>query len=72
MAISEERRRRGQETIKRYKSVSGADPYAAGGDAITDILLFVAKTPEEARQMLRNAEIEFNNELESEDLIAEG
>lgn len=72
MAISEERRRRGQETIKRYKSVSGSDPYAAANDAIADILLYVAKTSDEARQMLHCAEVDFNNELESEDLIAEG
>jgi hypothetical protein len=72
MAISEERRRRGQETIKRYKSVSGTDVYAAANDAIADILLYVAKTSDEARQMLHGAEIEFNNELESEDLMAEG
>lgn len=72
MAISEERRTRGKETVKRYKSVSGADPYAAANDAIADILLYVAKTTEEARQILHGAEIDFQNELENEDMIAEG
>jgi hypothetical protein len=72
MPISEERRRRGQETIKRYKSVSGTDAYAAATDAITDILMFVAKSSEEASQILHCAEVDFNTELEGEDLIAEG
>ena len=72
MPISEERRRRGKETIKRYKSVSGSDAYAAANDAITDILLYVAKNSEEARRMLHGSEMDFNNELEGEDLIAEG
>ena len=72
MPISEQRRRRGQETIKRYKSVSGSDVYAAATDAVTDILMFVAKTSEEAAQLLHAAEVDFNSELEGEDLIAEG
>jgi hypothetical protein len=72
MPISEDRRRRGQETIKRYKSVSGTDAYAAATDAIADILMFVAKTSEEAGQILHSAEVDFNTELEGEDLIAEG
>ncbi len=72
MANSEERRRRGHDIIKRYKSISGVDPYAAASDAITDILMYVAKNGEEARHMLHGAEVDFNEALESEDLIAEG
>ena len=72
MSISEERKRRGQDTIKRYKLVSGSDAYASASDAITDILLYVAKTSEEARRILHGAELEFNNEVEREDLMAEG
>ena len=72
MAISDERRQRGKETVKRYKQVSGTDAYAAATDAIADILMFVAKTSEEAAQILHAAEVDFNTELESEDLIAEG
>jgi hypothetical protein len=72
MPMSEERRRRGQEIVKRYKSVSGSDAYAAATDAIADILMFVAKDSEEAGKILHCAEVDFSNELESEDLISEG
>ncbi len=72
MPISDERRQRGKETLKRYKQVSGANAYSAATDAIADILMFVAKTSEEATQILHAAEVDFKSELEDEDLIAEG
>jgi len=41
-------------------------------DAIADILLAVAQSEREATQILHSAEIEFRNQLESEQIISEG
>ncbi len=70
MSTLEERKRRGQETIKRYRSVG--DSYASAVDAIADILLFVAQTESEATQLLQSAEMEFRNEAEGERFLTEG
>ncbi len=72
MTTLEERRRRGQEIIKRYRSVTGNDPYASAVDAITDLLLLVAQNESEATQLLQSAEMEFRNEAESEKFLTEG
>jgi hypothetical protein len=72
MSTLEERKRRGQETIKRYRAVSGNDPYAAAVDAITDILLFVAQAESEATQLLQSAEMDFRSEAEGERFLTEG
>ncbi len=72
MATIEERKRRGQETIKRYRGCSGTDPYACAVDAITDILLFVAQTENEGTQLLQSAEMDFRNALEGESFVTEG
>lgn len=72
MPTFEERKRRGQETIKRYRSASGNDPYAAAVDAISDILLFVAQTEAEATQLLQCAEMDFRNEDQAERFLTEG
>jgi hypothetical protein len=72
MSTLEERKRRGQETIKRYRSVSGNDPYASAVDAITDILLSVAQTEAEATQILQSAEMDFRNEAQGEQFLTEG
>ncbi len=72
MATLQERRRRAQETIKRYRSVSGNDPYASAVDAITDLLLLVAQNESEATQLLQSAEMDFRNEAETERFLTEG
>ncbi len=72
MPTPEERRRRGQETVKKYRSCSGTDPYACAADAIADILLFVAQTENEATQLLQSAEMDFRSAREGEDIVAEG
>ena len=72
MATLEERKRRGQEIVKRYRSVVGYDAYASAVDAIADILLFVAQTESEATQLLQSAEMEFRNEAEGERFLTEG
>ena len=68
----EERKRRGQELIKRYRAISGTDPYACAADVISDILLSVAQNEEEATQLLQSAEMEFRNATESESFLNEG
>jgi hypothetical protein len=72
MSTLEERKRRGQETIKRYRTVTGVDPYACAVDAITDILLFVAQAETEATQLLQSAEMDFRTEAEGERFLTEG
>jgi hypothetical protein len=71
MTTLQERKRRGEDILKKYKT-SGADWYACAVDAIADILLFVAQTPEEGTQLLHTAEIDFRNEAESETFMSEG
>ena len=72
MSTLEERKRRGQEAIKRYRAVSGNDAYAAAVDAITDILLFVAQNEGEATQLLQSAEMDFRSEAQGESFLTEG
>ena len=72
MSTLRERKRRGEEIIKKYKAVSGTDPYACAVDALADILLFVAQTESEGTQLLHSAEIDFRNAAESETFLAEG
>jgi hypothetical protein len=72
MAISEERRKRGLEALKKYRAAAGNDTYAAAADAISDILLGVAESEEEGLQVLRAAEIDFRNALEGESFATEG
>jgi hypothetical protein len=68
----DERKRRGQEIVKKYRSCSGTDPYACSADAIADILLFVAQTEDEATKILQAAEMDFRNAAEGESFAAEG
>lgn len=68
----DERKRRGQEILKKYKSCSGTDPYACAADAIADVLLFVAQSEEEGRQIIHAAEMDFRNAVEGEGFAAEG
>ena len=69
---TEERKRRGQEILKKYRSYSGTDPYACAADAIADILLFVAQTEDEGIKILHSAEMDFRNAAEGETFAAEG
>jgi hypothetical protein len=68
----EQRKRRGQETTKKYRAVSGDDAYASAVDAIADILLATAQTEDEATQLLQAAEVDFRNCAELETFFAEG
>ncbi|HEY7307190.1 MAG TPA: hypothetical protein VH601_23910 [Bryobacteraceae bacterium] len=72
MPTLEERKRRGQDLVKKYRPVSGADPYACAADAISDILLSVAQNEDEATQILQSAEMEFRNAVEGESFLNEG
>ena len=68
----EQRRRRGGETIKRYRASSGTDTYACAADAITDILLCIAQNEDEATQVLQSAEMDFRAAFEGERFFSEG
>ncbi len=68
----EQRKKRGTETTKRYRTVDGDDCYACAVDAIADILLSTAQSEEEATQILQAAEVEFRNSAELETFFAEG
>jgi hypothetical protein len=72
MATSDERKRRGKEILKKYLPSCAHDPYAAGADAIVDILFAVAQTTDEATRLLQSAEEDFKSTTEGEDFIAEG
>ena len=68
----DERKRRGQDIVKKYRSCSGTDPYACAADAIADVLLFVAQSEEEGTKILHSAEMDFRNAAEGESFAAEG
>jgi hypothetical protein len=72
MVTLKERKRRGEETAKRYRALTGNDSYAVVVDAIADLLLAVAQTEREATQLMHSAEIEFRNQFESEQIVSEG
>jgi hypothetical protein len=72
MATLRERKRRGEEIIKKYLPSNGSDSYASAVDAIADILLFVAESQMEATQIMHSAEIDFRNSAESESFVTEG
>ena len=72
MATVDERKRRGLDIIKKYRSSCGGDSYAAASDAIVDVLLSISQNSEEAGQILHSAEIEFRSATENEDMLAEG
>jgi len=72
MVTIKERKRRGEETAKKYRTLTGNDSYASAVDAIADILLAVAQTEREATQLLHSAEAEFRNQFESEQIVSEG
>jgi hypothetical protein len=72
MVTLKERKRRGEETAKKYRGYTGNDSYAGAVDAIADLLLAVAQSEREATQLLHSAEIEFRNQFESEKIVSEG
>jgi hypothetical protein len=72
MTTLQERKRRGEENIKKYRRESGNDVYAAAADAIADILLFVAQSPSEGRRILHNAERNFMDFAEGAEFLTEG
>jgi hypothetical protein len=72
MPTLRERKRRGEEIAKKYRALTGNNAYTGAVDAIADILLAVAQSEREATQLLHSAEIEFRNQLESEQIISEG
>ena len=72
MKIDEERRKRGQEVLKKYRSTSGTDKYSAAADAIVDILLCTAEDEDEGAQILRAAEADYREVCECENFAAEG
>ena len=72
MSTLQERKRLGEEIVRRYRRMSNNDPYASAVDAITDMLLFVAQSETEATQLLQCAEMDFRNEAEVEKFLTEG
>jgi hypothetical protein len=72
MATLRERKRRGEEIAKKYRTYAGNDSYSGAVDAIADVLLAVAQSEREAMQLLHSAEIEFRNQFESEGFLSEG
>jgi hypothetical protein len=72
MSTLEERKRRGEEIVRRYRRVNNNDPYTSAVDAIADILLFVAQSEAEATQLLQSAEMDFRNEAQAERFLTEG
>ena len=72
MTTLRERKKRGEDIIKKYKTRSDVDPYASAIDAIADVLLFVAQSEAEGTQILHAAEIDFRNSAEGEAFVSEG
>ena len=72
MAISDERRKRGAELLKKYRASPGTDKYAAAADAIADILLCTVDNEDEGAKVLRAAEVDFRSAIEGEGFAAEG
>jgi len=72
MSTLQERKRRGEEIVRRYRRISSDDPYTSAVDAIADILLFVAQSEGEATQLLQSAEMDFRNEAQGEQFLTEG
>jgi hypothetical protein len=72
MATSDQRKRRGAEILKKYLPSCSHDSYAAGADAIVDILFYVAQDPDDAARILQSAEHDFRSAMEGEEFLAEG
>ena len=72
MTPLQERKKRGEEIIKKYKTSTSVDPYALAVDAIADVLLFVAQSEREGTQILHASEMDFRNAAEGEAFVSEG
>jgi hypothetical protein len=72
MSTLEERKRRGEDIVRRYRRANNNDQYTSAVDAIADILLFVAQSETEATQLLQSAEMDFRNEAQAERFLTEG
>jgi hypothetical protein len=72
MSTLEERKRRGEEIVRKYRRINNNDPYTSAADAIADILLFVVQSEAEATQLLQSAEMDFRNEAQAERFLTEG
>ena len=72
MATIRERKKRGEEIVKKYKPSSINDPYTCAVDAIADILLYVAENQTDGRKILHSAEVDFITSAEGEAFLTEG
>ncbi|MGA8027515.1 MAG: hypothetical protein WB992_10230 [Bryobacteraceae bacterium] len=72
MSALEERKRRGGELMKKYRSATASELYDRAADAIADILLFVASNEDEGAQILQCAEADFRGACEGERFLTEG
>ena len=72
MTTLQERKKRGEEIVKKYKTSTSVDFYALAVDAIADVLLFVAQGEGESTQILHAAEMDFRNAAEGEAFASEG
>ena len=72
MATIRERKKRGEEIVKKYKPSSINDPYTCAVDAIADILLYVAESQADGRKILHSAEVDFISSAEGEAFLTEG
>ena len=72
MATIRERKKRGEEIVKKYKPSSINDPYTCAVDAIADILLYVAESQADGRRILHSAEVDFISSAEGEAFLTEG
>ena len=72
MATIRERKKRGEEIVKKYKPSSINDPYTCAVDAIADILLYVAESQTDGRKILHSAEVDFVSAAEGEAFLTEG
>ncbi len=72
MPTLQERKRRGEEVLKRYRPKTTPDLYTCASDLIADILLFVAQNEDEGMQILQSAEMDFRGGCEGERCLNEG
>lgn len=72
MTMLEERKRRGEEIVKKYRTRSGNDTYACAADVISDVLLAVAQNEDEGVQILQSAEMDFRGAFQGERFFTEG
>lgn len=72
MPTLKERKQRGEEILRLYRTRSGNDRYAMATDAIVDVLLAVAQTHDEAVQLIQSSEADYRSNAEGESFLTEG